>query len=41
MFVKGLLIEAIPRSFRDFDNAFGLPMFSINFVSRNSGGFFV
>ena len=41
MFVKGLLIEAIPRIFKDFHNSFGLPMFSVNFVSRNSGVCFV
>ena len=29
MFVKGL------RVFRDFHNSFGLPMFSVNFVSKN------
>ena len=36
MFVKGLLIEARPRVFRDFHNSFGLPMFSVNFVLKNS-----
>ena len=35
MFVKGLLIEARPRVFRDFHNSFGLPMFSVNFVLKN------
>ena len=36
MFVKGLLIEARPKVFRDFHNSFGLPMFSVNFVLKNS-----
>ena len=34
MFVKGLLKEARPRVFRDFNNSFGLPMFSVNFVLK-------
>ena len=34
MFVKGLLIEARPRVFRDFHNSFGLPMFSVNFALK-------
>ena len=36
MFVKGSLIEARPRVFRDFYTFFGLPMFSVNFVLKNS-----
>ena len=35
MFVKGLLIDTRPRVFRDFQNSFGLPMFSVNFVLKN------
>ena len=34
MFVKGLLIGARPRVFRDVPNSFGLPMFSVNFVLK-------
>ena len=36
MLVKGLFIEARPRAFRDFHNSFGLPMFSVDFVLKNS-----
>ena len=36
MFVKGLLIETRPKVFRDFHNSFGSPMFSVNFVLKNS-----
>ena len=41
MFVKGLLIEARPKVFRDFHNSFGLPMFSVNFVLKNSIFFYL
>ena len=37
MFIKGVLIEARPRVFREFHNSFGLPMFSVNFALKNSG----
>ena len=36
MFVKGLLIEARSKVHRDVHNSFGLPMFSVNFVLKNS-----
>ena len=39
MFDKELLIEARPRGFRDFHNSFGLSMFSVNFVLKNSSFF--
>ena len=41
MFVKGLLIEARPRVFRDFQNSFGLPMLSVKIALRNSVVFFL
>ena len=34
MFVKGILKEARPRVFRDFNYSFGLQMFSVNFVLK-------
>ena len=34
MFIKGHLIEARPKVFRDFHNSFSLPMFSVNFVFK-------
>ena len=36
MFAREFLIEARPRVFREFHNSFGLPMFSVNFVLKNS-----
>ena len=36
MFVKRLLIKASPNVFRDFHNSFSLPIFSVNFVLKNS-----
>ena len=36
MFVKGLLIEGRRKVFRDLHNSFGLPIFSVNFVLKNS-----
>ena len=36
MFVKGLLIEARSKVFRDFHNSFGLPIFSVNIVFKSS-----
>ena len=34
MFGIGLLVEAMPRVFRDFHSSFGLPMFSVNFLLK-------
>ena len=36
MFDKGILIEAVPRVFRDLHKFFDLPMFSSNFVLKKS-----